>query len=210
MYTCRYCLEEGTTGYVAPCACSGTHKWVHETCLMRWRRNGSTRCEVCGHRFLNDVIGSLMTRKFQEGLHRRKVLASLKRFLVVSTAPIVACDLTPCESEKTAHAAAKLAALGVETRRFRGGTEREPLGLIICDIDVPDVEPWTCDSLGKAYLGTLPSIVHCASFLKGHKATALLFTGVAVLDDVNDWTLQRARTIADLTPGPRLRDDVFM
>lgn len=37
-YTCRYCLDEGTRrDFIAPCNCSGTSKWVHRSCLDRWR-----------------------------------------------------------------------------------------------------------------------------------------------------------------------------
>lgn len=37
-YTCRICLEGGTrSDFIAPCACRGTSKWVHRSCLDKWR-----------------------------------------------------------------------------------------------------------------------------------------------------------------------------
>jgi hypothetical protein len=38
IYMCRICLEEGEReSFIAPCKCSGSQKWVHRTCLNRWR-----------------------------------------------------------------------------------------------------------------------------------------------------------------------------
>ena len=50
---CRICLEDDTTEpLINPCACDGTTKWVHESCLQRWREenmglDNATRCEIC-------------------------------------------------------------------------------------------------------------------------------------------------------------------
>jgi hypothetical protein len=38
VFSCRICLEEGQRAdFIAPCLCSGTSKWVHRSCLDRWR-----------------------------------------------------------------------------------------------------------------------------------------------------------------------------
>jgi hypothetical protein len=37
-YSCRICLESGTrSDFIAPCSCRGTSKWVHRSCLDKWR-----------------------------------------------------------------------------------------------------------------------------------------------------------------------------
>lgn len=45
---CRFCLEFGEVGFVAPCACSGSAKYVHELCLARWRNESQRGRKVCG------------------------------------------------------------------------------------------------------------------------------------------------------------------
>lgn len=38
-FTCRICLDSSNNrhDFIAPCRCRGTSKWVHPTCLNRWR-----------------------------------------------------------------------------------------------------------------------------------------------------------------------------
>jgi len=50
--TCRICLDEDTRmNVIAPCKCSGGSKWVHRTCLDRWRTvnedRAFSRCTEC-------------------------------------------------------------------------------------------------------------------------------------------------------------------
>ena len=54
--TCRICLEdEGQwENLIAPCLCSGNSKYVHKSCLQKWRdinagRRGGSRCMECAH-----------------------------------------------------------------------------------------------------------------------------------------------------------------
>lgn len=59
--TCRFCYEAESAGerLVAPCLCSGTQKWVHEGCLLSWRRASllagsrakAASCAVCSSPF---------------------------------------------------------------------------------------------------------------------------------------------------------------
>jgi len=60
--SCRICFEgsnEEAGSLVEPCRCSGTQAFVHEACLLRWRRLQSLqgrvaaarRCEVCGEKY---------------------------------------------------------------------------------------------------------------------------------------------------------------
>lgn len=51
---CRICFDDDTSTeqLVAPCKCNGSSKWVHLSCLRRWRRTCDTRvgrevCDVC-------------------------------------------------------------------------------------------------------------------------------------------------------------------
>ena len=61
---CRICkAEEGEL--VAPCACKGSMKWVHEVCLVSWlkaRRQRGARerdaCEVCGETVWVRITGT--------------------------------------------------------------------------------------------------------------------------------------------------------
>lgn len=51
-YTCRICLEEGQrVDFIAPCACSGSSRWVHRSCLDKWRSTREdkafSRCTEC-------------------------------------------------------------------------------------------------------------------------------------------------------------------
>jgi E3 ubiquitin-protein ligase DOA10 len=56
MSECRICYEDSTNEVlINPCACAGSQKWIHESCLQRWRRmnnNNINRCELC----LNNYI----------------------------------------------------------------------------------------------------------------------------------------------------------
>ena len=58
MSECRICLENNSEEQlISPCACDGTSKWVHESCLQRWREENvghenSRRCEICNTPYL--------------------------------------------------------------------------------------------------------------------------------------------------------------
>jgi RING-variant domain len=67
---CRYCLENETKEekkletLIAPCACKGTHKWVHRSCLDKWRitvaldpfHDHFFQCEICHKKFQFEKI----------------------------------------------------------------------------------------------------------------------------------------------------------
>lgn len=47
---CRICLEGEEGEMIAPCACSGSIKWVHRACLDKWRcksEEAFTKCPNC-------------------------------------------------------------------------------------------------------------------------------------------------------------------
>jgi hypothetical protein len=63
-YQCRICLEdeEDLDTLISPCRCNGTSKYVHKTCLRRWRyqdinSTGFHRCMECNEEYiiLNNV-----------------------------------------------------------------------------------------------------------------------------------------------------------
>ena len=53
MDTCRICLNDSEQRYlIAPCACTGTNKFVHRECLNNWRRistrpDAESKCPNC-------------------------------------------------------------------------------------------------------------------------------------------------------------------
>ena len=49
--TCRICYEQCTS--VSPCACTGTMKYVHPDCLLKWRSvSENDVCEICNHPYV--------------------------------------------------------------------------------------------------------------------------------------------------------------
>lgn len=50
-YTCRICLDETERfDVIAPCLCSGSSKWIHRSCLDKWRctkENAFSKCTEC-------------------------------------------------------------------------------------------------------------------------------------------------------------------
>lgn len=53
--TCRYCHENGSY-LVSPCACTGTHQYVHTHCLDTWMNTGVKDCELCRAPFRVTVV----------------------------------------------------------------------------------------------------------------------------------------------------------
>ena len=58
-FQCRICLEEENDldSLISPCRCSGTSKYVHKTCLQRWRyqdvnSQGFYRCMECNEEYI--------------------------------------------------------------------------------------------------------------------------------------------------------------
>jgi hypothetical protein len=57
---CRFCLEceLDNKPFITPCKCKGSMKFVHSSCLDKWRAIGSLqqsrKCTVCKSRYTND------------------------------------------------------------------------------------------------------------------------------------------------------------
>ena len=52
---CRICHCEGDAegGLIAPCYCSGSLRYVHQTCLQQWIKSSNIRCcELCKFQFI--------------------------------------------------------------------------------------------------------------------------------------------------------------
>jgi hypothetical protein len=51
-FCCRICLDTGPrSDFIAPCSCRGTSKWVHRSCLDKWRSvredRAFSKCTEC-------------------------------------------------------------------------------------------------------------------------------------------------------------------
>lgn len=50
---CRICQSGGSEDLISPCKCSGSAKWVHESCIVRWFQVSNTSsCELCARHVL--------------------------------------------------------------------------------------------------------------------------------------------------------------
>lgn len=56
--TCRFCFEEEGI-LISPCACSGSQKWIHENCLVKWyeMKPENHSCSVCKTNFIVEPLG---------------------------------------------------------------------------------------------------------------------------------------------------------
>lgn len=88
---CRIChCEESSSEYlISPCYCSGTLRYVHQSCLQQWlKSNGIKSCELCKY----DFIMSYETRPFKNwekldmnNIERRKILCSVTFHIIAIT-----------------------------------------------------------------------------------------------------------------------------
>lgn len=80
-YKCRICMDlgEADARMCAPCACTGSVKYIHVTCLKEWiKEKRSVNCELCNHAYKKKVacshlVDQLGTRcwSYQERYHHR-------------------------------------------------------------------------------------------------------------------------------------------
>ena len=90
---CRYCRQKHSESnpLYYPCKCSGSMKFVHETCLDTWlKTSGNTKCEVCSYQFKfqpvwrNNTPEYLPVSEIVQG-----ILKSFRNFLLVGFHKIV-------------------------------------------------------------------------------------------------------------------------
>ena len=47
----------GNDSLISPCACSGSTKYVHKSCLKTWTGiKGSIYCEICNHKYNKEYV----------------------------------------------------------------------------------------------------------------------------------------------------------
>ncbi|CAH8651833.1 unnamed protein product [Schistosoma rodhaini] len=104
---CRVCRCEGTVSkpLFHPCLCTGSIKYIHQDCLVRWLEYSKRNtCELCNHRFAFTRIYASGTPRFLPLTVLAVGLAnSLRRFLlnwihlsIVFTAWLVVVPLSAC------------------------------------------------------------------------------------------------------------------
>ena len=91
---CRIChCEETSEEYlISPCYCTGTLRYVHQSCLQQWlKRNGMKSCELCKF----DFIMQTKIRSFKNwekldmnNIERRKILCSVTFHAIAITCVI--------------------------------------------------------------------------------------------------------------------------
>ena len=60
---CRICQSGGNEALINPCKCSGSTKWVHESCIVKWFQISETSsCELCSR----DVLIKKKTKPFYQ------------------------------------------------------------------------------------------------------------------------------------------------
>lgn len=48
---CRICRCKDDEPLISPCKCSGSSKWIHQSCLIQWFQvSRATRCELCSEK----------------------------------------------------------------------------------------------------------------------------------------------------------------
>lgn len=55
--SCRICHCEGDEGpLITPCHCTGSLRFVHQSCLQQWIKSSDTRCcELCKYEFIMET-----------------------------------------------------------------------------------------------------------------------------------------------------------
>lgn len=76
---CRICFEdESREGLISPCACTGSGKYVHNTCLLRWLIEEPTRglaCTVC-----LEVLATVRVQILETITKGRRMIGQLQYF----------------------------------------------------------------------------------------------------------------------------------
>lgn len=104
--TCRICFEGGGE-LIAPCSCSGTSKWIHRSCLNRWRISGFnprslTNCCECGFQYQLEVRRILNAHR-EERRHQflRETFKHTLRWLGLTQVLIIAIAMIVKLFDKT-------------------------------------------------------------------------------------------------------------
>jgi len=90
---CRFCQEfEPEQELVTPCLCSGTLKYIHQSCLQRWIKVQDNRfCELCKYGFRMKITSKPL-REWQKlemsTMERRKIICSVIFHIIALTCVI--------------------------------------------------------------------------------------------------------------------------
>ena len=83
---CRICFEpeKPDDPFIQPCACKGTSKYIHTSCLNTWRRTAENiearkKCMECGERYMISRIHPLEKNPFAESLVLNKSVSKSVR-----------------------------------------------------------------------------------------------------------------------------------
>lgn len=96
-HLCRICFDDSIEEpLIYPCKCVGTIKFVHNSCLNRWRQQNidnyrHDRCEICDHTYSiqrQPIIQSLILKR--SFLDYFKIIKNI--FIVFSTGYLMAID----------------------------------------------------------------------------------------------------------------------
>lgn len=84
---CRICLEDGGPDLIAPCYCKGSQKWVHRSCIDKWRVIGLnptafTHCHECSAPFLLCAKPSMEAEQTLRTRKCRIIAALLGNFVI--------------------------------------------------------------------------------------------------------------------------------
>lgn len=94
---CRICADdEEQSELIAPCRCSGSVKYVHRSCLDKWRsttlnREYFLRCSMCKQVY---VLDELDEAKKQKRVYQIKVARDIVSVLLVIFAILAVCEVT--------------------------------------------------------------------------------------------------------------------
>ncbi|CAD5123470.1 DgyrCDS11815 [Dimorphilus gyrociliatus] len=88
---CRicHCESEPNAPLISPCRCSGTLKFVHQSCLQQWIKSSDTRfCELCKYNFrmITKLKPFVKWNKLEmTAVERRKVVCTVTFHVVAVT-----------------------------------------------------------------------------------------------------------------------------
>lgn len=78
---CRICLSDEGDVVESPCACQGTQRWVHDTCLVRWRQSGGNvrraQCEICRTLYTLPLPVAVVEEETEESLSILRLSATM-------------------------------------------------------------------------------------------------------------------------------------
>jgi hypothetical protein len=95
---CRICYEEDNiNNMIYPCKCDGNMKYVHRTCLNKWRKTNNirfTKCEICLYKYVinNNHINLHRLHKIYEN-SPYFILILYLLFIFVISAIFYGCDI---------------------------------------------------------------------------------------------------------------------